>query len=349
MKPSLRALALSVVVCLTLACATVTNPQVLLGGRATPTLPADINFSTPEIDTSAPSQLATELAGTLEASGAGSPEGESTPEAGSTPEGGDSSPSAMGTSIAATLEAITGGATLPALPTAAPGQAKTPVAPKIDANAGIRVTDSLNLLVGQQSGSEALPSFHLEVKQVSPVMSSGALAQTEEQIVADVEGANVHFTDTTTKPGGQPVATEAYIIGQDNYTVKNGKASPDFGLSSVAWSTWPINAEIVLGLGSLKTVSAGTDTIEDRKVEVYTIGGTAADDPTGALSGMGLPVTNVKGQVWVDQKTGVLLKAVLDYKAMALDSGSPTQTSGPGHLEITVTQIGQVTVKDPTK
>jgi hypothetical protein len=348
MKPSLRTLALSVVVCLTLACATLTNPQVLLQGRATPTLRADTRLATPEIDDSGASDLATQLAGTLEPETgtelatqlAGTLEPEKEGEA--TPEGGNTTGSAMATALAATLEAALG---------SVPGQVDvTPAAPSSSgADPAIRVTNSLELLADTQASPPPLPSFHLEMKQLTPVMSSGAVAQTVETVSADVEGANVHFTDSTTKPGDKPVVTEAYIVGDQNYTIKDGKATPDFGMSSVAWATWPINGELVIGLGTLKTTPAGTETLEGRPAEKYTLGGTSGDDPSGVLSSMGLPVTDVTGEVWVDKATGVLLKAELDYKALATDNGAATKTSGAGRLEITVTQIGQVTVKDPTK
>ncbi len=325
MKSSLRALALSLIVSLSLACAAISNPSQLLGGRSTPTPTIEISAAETQVETTSLPELATEMAGTLE------------PEAQATPEGGESSISALSTTIAATMEAAAG---------AIPG---TPVAPsQSNADAGIRVTDSLNVLLGDQSGGQALPSYHLEAKSLSPVMSNGKAAQTEDAISADVQGANIHFTYTTTKPGGQPQVTEAYIIGDKNYVVKDGKVSADLGLTAVTWSTWPINAELVLGVGSLKTTPAGTETLEGRTAEVYTLGGSTANDPTGMLAAAGLPVTDLKGQVWVDQATGALLKAVLDYSSQLADS-SGNKTMGPGHLEITVTQVGQVTVKDPTQ
>ena len=331
MKSSLRALALVLIVSLTLACAAVTNPTVLLGGRTTPTPTIEISRAETQVETTGLPELATEMAGTLE------------PEAQATPEGGESSISALSTSIAATMEAAAGGI-IPGTPVAGQGEG-TPAAPS-SADAGIRVTDSLNILLGQQSGAETLPSYHLEAKSLSPVMSSGKVAQSEETISADVQGANIHFTHTTTPPGGQPTSTEAYIIGEKNYVVKDGKVSSDLGLTAVTWSTWPINAELVLGLGSLKTTPAGNETLEGRPAEVYTLGGSTANDPTGMLAAVGMPVTDLKGQVWVDQATGALLKAVLDYTGQVTDS-SGNKTTGPGHLEITVTQVGQVTVKDP--
>ena len=328
MKSSLRAVALAVIVSLTLACAAITNPEVLLGGRSTPS--AQPTLEIPGVETTGLPQSATEEAATQE------------PGAEATPEGGESSLSAIGTAMAATLQAAAGA--LPATPpapgaTGAPGQAS--------GDAAIRVTDSLSVLLGDQAGAETLPSFHLEVKHLSPAMSNGAVAQNEEAISADVQGANIHYTHTTTPPGGTPTSTEAYIIGEKNYVVKDGKASPDLGLTAVTWSTWPISPELILGLSSLKTTPAGSETIEGRPADVFTVGGSSSDDPTGLLAAAGVPVSGVKGQVWVDQATGALLKAVIDYTAPPANAPSGSKTTGPGHLEITVTQVGQVTVKDP--
>jgi hypothetical protein len=212
------------------------------------------------------------------------------------------------------------------------------------------VADSLAVWLGDQSGGETLPSFHLEAKLLSPVLNNGAVAQQEEDISADVQGANVHFTHTTTKPGGKPAVSEAYIIGDKNYVVKDGKVTPDLGMAALAWSAWPINPELVLGMGALSTASGGTETLEGRPADVLTLGGTAANDPSGALSAMGLPVTDLKGQLWIDKATGALLKAIVDYKTPATDSsGASSKTLGDGHLEITVTQVGQTTVKDPSQ
>jgi hypothetical protein len=333
MKPSLRTLALAVIVSLTLACNAITNPQALLRGQATPTLPAEASGGAklatqlagtlePEIEASGVPNLATEVAGTLESETETQPAPKATAR-----------PASKATATAAPAKVVT------------PAAASTP-----DVNAGIRVANCLSILLDPSAGAETLPSYHLEVKQLSPVMSGGAVAQTEEQISADVAGADVYFIDTTTKPGGKPVVTEAYIIGDQNYTVKDGKITPDYGLSSVVWSSWPISAYFVFAIGSLKAMPAGMETLEGRTAEVYTLAATAADDTTGALAAMGLPVTDVQGQVWIDQATGALLKAVLDYKAKAADNGgSSTDNIGAGRLEITVTQVGQVTVKDPSK
>jgi hypothetical protein len=65
------------------------------------------------------------------------------------------------------------------------------------------------------------------------------------------------------------------------------------------------------------------------------------------VSGNLLSITSVTGKVWIDQATGALLKAVLDYKADVRDTSGNLKGSGTGHLEISVTQIGNVTVTLP--
>ncbi len=323
MKSFLRTLVLPVVLSLTLACAAISNPQSLLGGKATPTFPAEATVAAPK--------LATQLAGTLE------------PETEATPEGGEGEPSALGTSIAATLEAALGGT--PVIPSAG-----TEVAPSQGgADAGISVADSLGKLLGDSSGSAALPSFHLEVKQLSPVMSGTAVAQSEDDISADVQGPNIHYTHTTTEPGGKPLVSEGYIIGEKYYTVEGGKITADLGMVAVTWASWPLNAELLLGFGALKTTPAGTEQIEGRTAEVFTLGGSAADDTTGILSALGLPVTDLAGKLQIDKETGALLKAVVDYKEQASGTGATSKDIGAGHFELTVSRIGKVTVTDPGK
>jgi hypothetical protein len=65
------------------------------------------------------------------------------------------------------------------------------------------------------------------------------------------------------------------------------------------------------------------------------------------MPGIGPQVTSVSGKVWVDQQTGTLIKALLDYKAEVSDSGGNPQGTGSGHLEIIVTQVGKATVSVP--
>jgi len=108
---------------------------------------------------------------------------------------------------------------------------------------------------------------------------------------------------------------------------------------------WPLNLELVLASGAPGATTAGTETLEGRTAEVSELTGT--DTGISGSSGMVLPVASVSGKIWVDPQTGALLKAVLDYQVDVKDSSGNDKGNGSGHLEITVTQVGNDTVSLP--
>jgi hypothetical protein len=66
------------------------------------------------------------------------------------------------------------------------------------------------------------------------------------------------------------------------------------------------------------------------------------------FSMMASTVTAARGQVWLDQQTGALLKASLVYEVEIKDLVSGKGIgSGAGQVELTVTQVGAVTVQLP--
>jgi hypothetical protein len=87
------------------------------------------------------------------------------------------------------------------------------------------------------------------------------------------------------------------------------------------------------------------ETLDGRPAEIYAIDSSGLSVP--GVPGNLLPITSVTGNVWVDQATGALLKAMLDYQADVGDNSGTLKGSGAGHLEITVTQVGNVTVALP--
>ena len=115
-------------------------------------------------------------------------------------------------------------------------------------------------------------------------------------------------------------------------------------MTKLAWALWPIDPASVLGTGATSAQLTGTETVDGRVAEVYDI---AATGPLSAPGGMGLAVTSVNGQVWIDQETGALLKTVLDYDADVKDADGNVKGNAPGRLEIDVTQVGQVNVALP--
>jgi hypothetical protein len=111
---------------------------------------------------------------------------------------------------------------------------------------------------------------------------------------------------------------------------------------SLTWMLWSTNLGLLLSSSSSGATAAGTETLDGRTAEIYAIDSSGLSIP--GVPGNLLPITSLTGNIWVDQVTGALLKAVLDYQADVGDNSGTLKGSGTGHLEITVTQIGNVTV-----
>ena len=55
-------------------------------------------------------------------------------------------------------------------------------------------------------------------------------------------------------------------------------------------------------------------------------------------------ISEAHGTIWLDHETSAMLKLVIDYTGAFKDASGNAVGSAPGHIEITVSQIGQVTV-----
>ncbi len=223
---------------------------------------------------------------------------------------------------------------------ATPGVSATAMA----RNPTVRVSLCLNILFGMVPKQPGPSSYHMEAVDLSPVWSGGKIAQRRETMSADVDGKDVHYTHRETPPDGSAKASEAYLIGSQEYAVLNGQVQPP-AADSMTWKLWALNLTTVLSVGSTGAAAAGTETLDGRPAGVYELSGTGTS--LSEAAGIGLPVSSVAGKVWVDQQTGALLKAVLDYQAGVRDTAGNDKGPGTGHLEITVTQVGQVTVTLP--
>jgi hypothetical protein len=229
-----------------------------------------------------------------------------------------------------------------ALPTPVPGANATAAA----GNPAVRVGTALNILLGNDPDHPSLSSYHLESSDQVPAWDGKKMAQSRDEMSADVDGKNVHFIHQVTKPGGSVKRTEVYLIGEDAYEVVNGEVQPPgISMASLEWTMWPLDPVTILSVGLMEARAAGSEMLEGRSVEVYQLNGTSA--ALAGAGGIGLPVTSVSGTVWVDAQTGALVMANLDYQAEVRDAGGNLQGNGAGHLEIHVTQIGQVTVTLP--
>jgi hypothetical protein len=210
----------------------------------------------------------------------------------------------------------------------------------------VRVLTSLNILLGTVPGQPVLASYHLESTDQQPAWDGHKIAQIRQVMRADVQGRNVHFTYSQTKPGGTVSTSEVYIIDDQDYEVVNGQVQlPGPSMKALAWSAWPLDPTTILAAGSTGITAAGVEVLDGRTVEVYLLSGTSPAALPG--TGIALPIDSASGKVWVDQQTGALLKAVLDYQAGVRDTAGNDKGSGSGHLEITVTQVGQVAVTLP--
>ena len=212
----------------------------------------------------------------------------------------------------------------------------------------VRVVSCLNILLDGDGGTPAFPSYHLEAIHLKPSWTGEKLAQIQEEISADVQGKDVHFIDRKTAPDGSTKTAEAYLIGGQEYVVQDGKVQPPgISLISLAWTLWPLDPGIIISTGSTGAKAASMEELGGRSVEVYELNGTGS--PLAGVSGLGLPVTSVSGKVWIDQETGALLKAALDYQADVNDSSGNLKGNGSGRLEITVTEVGNVNVVLPNQ
>jgi len=211
-------------------------------------------------------------------------------------------------------------------------------------NPSIRVALALNILFGMVPKQPGPSSYHLEVIHQSPVWSSGTIAQKNDSMNADVQGKNIHYTRRITSPGGLTTTSETYLIDNQEYAVVNGKVQAPV-TNSLTWTLWSLDLSTMLSAGSSGTTVAGTEELHGRNVNVYNVNGSGLSLP--GIAGNLSEISSIAGQIWVDQATGTLLKALLDYKADVRDGSGNLKGSGDGHLEITVTQFDNVTVSLP--
>jgi hypothetical protein len=229
--------------------------------------------------------------------------------------------------------------------TSSPSEPGTTPAPGVGGSPVVRVAGGLGILLGMDESQVAPPSYHMEAYHKIPAWEGGAVVQYEDWMVADVQGQNIHFSDRVLNPGGSTTTAEAYLIGEEEYDVENGKLQPQGpSMTQMAWVLWPLDPTVILGTAANGAQASGTEVLDGRTAEVYTV------DASGAMGGVGgvsLAVTAVSGRVWIDQETGALLKAELDYQADVKDQDGNVMGSGTGRLEITVTQVRNVTVTLP--
>jgi hypothetical protein len=234
--------------------------------------------------------------------------------------------------------------TVPAAPR--PGET---TAPQTNSPA-MRTSKAFGLLTGDSTTPGVFNNYHLEVDSTSPSWDrDSAKVKTEHNILkADVDGKNIHlFFNASTDPNQ---LTEGYLLGETGYQVKDGKLEEDLFQVSGTWMGWQLEVVFPYSFATAGPAFDRNDTLDGRPVEVYTVDSQKAAQATLEMlkSFMLVPVTRSAGTLWVDAETGALLKAVLDYEAEFTDSETKAVLgSGTGHVEVSASQIGKVTVAPP--
>jgi hypothetical protein len=215
--------------------------------------------------------------------------------------------------------------------------------------------DSFNLTIGSDSKPSIFPSYHIELTLDLPKPNADFSAVVNEatKISADVQGKNIHIFRTDP---GTAIPEEVFIIGETGkeYKIINGLPEATLGLSALNWSFWKLKVVAPYAAGvSLLAGKTGEETVNGRSAVRYDFD-SSKGDPGAIAAIMSKPgsigLTQSKGTLWVDKETGGMLKLTLDYV-----TGVPNKDAtkaigeGTGHIELEISQIGQVTVVSPVK
>ncbi len=239
----------------------------------------------------------------------------------------------------------------------ATGQATKPAssgsatsAPAVAKDAQSRISESLNRVLLMDE--KVMDSYHLEASGTSPEWNKDTKKVESHAFTfkADVSGDDVHFVKTV--KAAKETTTEGYIMdlnSKDNtkgYAVQSGKLKEDLFMP-LTWAMLPLEYGMPLIFGAIGPTSRGDETVSGRTAEKFDLDMSKA--PTGAegmLKGIGFGMQSSKGTAWIDKQSGALLKMSMDYSSDVSDAGKVVG-QGSGHIDLAVTQIGQVTVKLP--
>ncbi len=191
----------------------------------------------------------------------------------------------------------------------------------------------------------------LDLPKPNPDFS--AVDNEKTKISADVQGKNIHIF--LTDPG-MTIPEEGFIIGDTGkeYKIINGSPEATLGQVALNWSFWKLKVVTPFASGvSLHAEKTGEETLNGRSAVRYDFD-SSKGDPGAIAAVMSKPgsigFSQSKGTLWVDKETGALLKLTLDYV-----TGVPNKDAtkaigeGTGHIELEISQIGQVSVVSPVK
>lgn len=213
------------------------------------------------------------------------------------------------------------------------------------------LSGALNLLLGGTDTASVFDSYHLEMVLDTPQANDDYTAVVNEKvsISADVAGKNVHIFQIDP---GETDPKEGYIIGdsEKEYKLVDGVWEEMMGQIALGWAMWPL--QVVMPYAFTTSVYAGklgNEEVDGRAATAYELN-TAKADPAvlASMAAFGMGEFTGTGKVWIDKKTGALLKLQLDYTQDVYNAdASAVVARGTGSITIEVTKVGQVSVTSP--
>jgi hypothetical protein len=193
-------------------------------------------------------------------------------------------------------------------------------------------------------------SYHIDVTLDTPKLSEDGTSIVNEttQMAADVQGKNIHILQTDP---GQTAQKEGFIIGDKEYKMVDGAPQEMLGQIALSWAMWPLTVVMAYSYPVYFAKKTGTDSIDGRAADVYTFDSADASAVSNdMMNSMGMGnSTQGKGTVWIDQKTGAMLKLDMTYTNQITDNNQKVIGSGDGSIKIEVSKVDQVTVTSPVK
>lgn len=220
-----------------------------------------------------------------------------------------------------------------------------------------RIRSSLDVTLGLKTPT--LPSYHLEQEGFEPVFIRDTnQVQTETfTLKADVAGDDVHFVSTRTV-AGRTRTLEGYVIkggiakGGKEYTVEGGRVQEALLPINSEWEFASVRARIpLIAAATGQPEAQGEDSFDGRAATKFQVDSGSAPPATVAAvgRGAGFAVTNATALAWIDRETGALMKLLLSFDESIFNPPTSQTEVGKdrGRVELTLTQVGKVTVKLP--
>jgi hypothetical protein len=222
-----------------------------------------------------------------------------------------------------------------------------------DANVERRIVNSPGVTVQAPGGKLALGSFHLEVNAKQPRLDADKkrVVAEEWKLVADLERDNVSVACTVKGPTSGPADTiQGWIIGEGRpggvpYETAGGTLAVSPRVQHQCWARSYAWTPALSVAASGHTI-AGQETIDGRLADKYQL--QAHPQALDRIRPM-MNLTSARGTVWLDQRTGALLKAIIEYTENFTESRGSDKVvgRGDGRVEIMVTRVGKVKIQLP--